>query len=95
MDEQEFDAYFNEERTWTTILSDGRLVPLIPDGTDKVVHYLDRHEYADLVKAVRMSESDQQVRVGYCLHPKIRKNHWDVAQLLPESERCAMFPNSH
>ncbi|KAK2156588.1 hypothetical protein LSH36_209g02031 [Paralvinella palmiformis] len=61
MNEQDFDAYFSEERTWMTVLSNGTLVPLIPDGVDKVVQYGDRHEYSELVKATRMSESDQQI----------------------------------
>ena len=61
MNEAEFDAYFSEDRTWTTILSNGTLVPLMPDGMEKVVHYLDRHEYSAMVKACRMSESDRQV----------------------------------
>jgi len=65
MNEQDFDAYFSEERTWMTVLSNGTLVPLIPDGVDKVVQYGDRHEYSELVKATRMSESDQQVGDNY------------------------------
>ena len=67
MDEESFMAYFGEERTWTTVLSNGHTVPLRPDGADSVVAYEDRHEYSQLVQAVRLSETDRQVGIYACL----------------------------
>ena len=62
MDEDAFDAYFEGERTWTTVLSDGTAVPLRPDGADMTVLYDEREEYCELVKETRMKESNEQVR---------------------------------
>jgi hypothetical protein len=61
MDQLEFEAYFSDERTWMTVLSDGTVVPLTSDSGDSIVQYEERQQYSALVKAVRMSESDKQV----------------------------------
>jgi hypothetical protein len=61
MDEETFMSFFGDERTWTTVLSDGTCVPLKPDGADEIVMHADRFEYSELVQQVRMSESDSQV----------------------------------
>lgn len=63
MDEETFKAFFGEERTWTTVLSDGSCVPLRPNGADEIVTYEERHEYSQLVQKHRMAESEAQVRV--------------------------------
>ena len=62
MDEEEFDAYFADSRTWTTTLSDGTTVHLKPEvGADVAVSYSDRLEYAKLVRETRMNECNEQV----------------------------------
>jgi len=61
MDEEAFSAYFGGERTWTTVLSDGTLVPLRPDGIDSLVLHEERLEYALAVQETRMNESKEQV----------------------------------
>ncbi len=63
MDEEEFDAYFADSRTWTTTLSDGSSVNLKPDlpDPDTVVSYTDRLEYSKLVQQTRMNECNKQV----------------------------------
>ena len=61
MDKEGYDAYFSEERVWTTVLSDGSTVPLKPDGADLSVRYEDRLEYCAIVKKLRMTEADKQV----------------------------------
>jgi len=61
MDEDSFDAYFSGERMWATVLSDGSLVQLRPDGVDVPVHYEERIDYALAVQHERMKEMDQQI----------------------------------
>lgn len=61
MDEEAFNAYFSDERTWTAVLSDGTVVPLKDDGQDTLVPYAERHEYCRLVQETRLGESDAQV----------------------------------
>ena len=63
MDEEEFDAYFADSRTWTTTLSCGTTVNLKPEiNSDITVSYNDRLEYAKLVQQTRMNECNEQVR---------------------------------
>ncbi len=62
MDEETFAAYFGTERTWSTLTSDGTVVPLRPDGTEESVTYGDRLEYSRLVQQTRMTESSEQVQ---------------------------------
>ncbi len=67
MDEDAFDAYFEGERTWTTVLSDGTAVSLRPDGADITVLYGERKEYCQLVMDIKMKESNEQVSTQvYC-----------------------------
>ena len=61
MDLQAFDVYFGSDRTWSLVLSNGRMVTLREDGENQAVEYEDRAEYATLVRQHRMGESDQQV----------------------------------
>ncbi|ELU04919.1 hypothetical protein CAPTEDRAFT_168000 [Capitella teleta] len=61
MDEDNFSAFFGEERTWTTVLSDGTCVSLKPNGTEENVAYADRQEYCSAVQVTRMAESEAQI----------------------------------
>lgn len=58
---EEYDSKYAESRTWTCTLSDGTLCTLKDGGSDKCVTFDERLEYCEMVKKVRMSESDKQV----------------------------------
>ena len=62
MDKETFDFKFGQELVYTTPLSDGRLVELIPGGSEVVVHYEDRVDFIRLVRKARLQESREQVR---------------------------------
>ncbi len=66
MDKETFDF----KLVYTTPLSDGRLVELIPGGSGVVVRYEDRMEFIRLVQKSRLEESREQV----ILHHKV---YWD------------------
>ncbi|KAK7159184.1 hypothetical protein R3I94_005498 [Phoxinus phoxinus] len=61
MDKDTFDFKFGQELVYTTPLSDGRLVELIPGGSGVVVRYEDRMEFIRLVQKSRLEESREQV----------------------------------
>ncbi|XP_063075071.1 E3 ubiquitin-protein ligase HECTD3 [Engraulis encrasicolus] len=61
MDRETFDFKFGQELVYTTPLSDGRLVELIPGGGDVVVHYENRMEFIRLVQKSRLEESREQI----------------------------------
>lgn len=61
MDKETFDFKFGQELVYTTPLSDGRLVELIPGGSGVVVQYEDRMEFIRLVQKARLEESREQV----------------------------------
>ena len=65
MDQETFDFKFGEELVYTTLLSDGRLVELLPGGSNQVVRYQDRREFIHLVQKARLEESRHQVRRGF------------------------------
>ena len=76
MSEEEFEAYFENARTWTTVLSNGQMVALSPDiPVEDIVMYEDREKYCQLVQQARMSESDAQIDA-------IRKG---LQQVLPQA----------
>ena len=56
--EEQFDA---EEETFTTRLSDGTLIELVPEGIDKKVTFKERFDYLEKMLKVRLSESDWQI----------------------------------
>lgn len=62
MDKDTFDFKFGQELVYTTPLSDGRLVELIPGGSGVVVRYEDRMEFIRLVQKSRLDESREQVK---------------------------------
>lgn len=61
MDQETFEFRFGEELVYTTLLSDGQMVELIPGGSNVAVHYEDRSEFVRLVQKARLEESKQQV----------------------------------
>ena len=69
MSREKFDDAFAGALNFTTVRSGGEVVPLVADGTEKLVAYDDRLEYCRLVKEKRMSENTRQVdalRRGFC-----------------------------
>lgn len=61
MDKETFDFKFGQELVYTTPLSDGRLVELIPGGSGVVVRYEDRVEFIRLVQKARLEENREQI----------------------------------
>lgn len=61
MDKDTFEFKFGNELTYTTVLSDQRMVELIPNGSSTVVRYEDRKEFIRLVQKARLEESKEQV----------------------------------
>lgn len=63
MDRETFEFRFGEELVYTTMLSDGQMVDLVPGGSNVAVRYEDRSEFIHLVQKARLEESKQQVRL--------------------------------
>ncbi|KGL74229.1 E3 ubiquitin-protein ligase HECTD3, partial [Tinamus guttatus] len=61
VDREAFDFMFGRELTYTTVLSDQRMVELIPNGSSTVVRYEDRKEFIRLVQKARLEESKEQI----------------------------------
>ncbi|XP_053503338.1 E3 ubiquitin-protein ligase HECTD3 isoform X2 [Ictalurus furcatus] len=61
MDKATFEFKFGQELVYSTPLSDGRLVELIPGGSSVVVHYEERMEFIRLVQKARLEESREQI----------------------------------
>ncbi|XP_053738800.1 E3 ubiquitin-protein ligase HECTD3 [Synchiropus splendidus] len=61
MDQNTFELRFGEELVYTTLLSDGQMVELIPGGSSVTVGYEDRKEFIRLVQKARLEESKQQI----------------------------------
>ncbi|NXY26034.1 HECD3 ligase, partial [Atrichornis clamosus] len=61
MDKDTFEFKFGNELTYTTVLSDQRVVELIPNGSNTVVRYEDRKEFIRLVQQARLEESKEQI----------------------------------
>lgn len=61
MDQETFEFRFGEELVYTTLLTDGSMVELIPGGSNVSVRYEDRSEFIRLVQKARMEESKQQI----------------------------------
>ncbi|CAG5896412.1 unnamed protein product [Menidia menidia] len=61
MDKETFDFRFGEELVYTTLLTDGQMVELIPGGSNVAVCYEDRSEFIRLVQKARLEESRQQI----------------------------------
>uniref|UniRef100_A0A8C0HHF1 E3 ubiquitin-protein ligase HECTD3 n=1 Tax=Buteo japonicus TaxID=224669 RepID=A0A8C0HHF1_9AVES len=61
VDREAFEFMFGRELTYTTVLSDQRMVELIPNGSSTVVRYEDRKEFIRLVQRARLEESKEQI----------------------------------
>ncbi|XP_046882909.1 E3 ubiquitin-protein ligase HECTD3-like [Hypomesus transpacificus] len=61
MDQETFEFKFGQELVYTTLLSDGQLVDLIPGGSSVVVRYEDRREFIRLVQKSRLEECKPQI----------------------------------
>lgn len=66
MDQETYEFRFGEELVYTTLLSDGQMVELIPGGSNVAVRYEDRSEFVRLVQKARLEESKQQVGLQCC-----------------------------
>ncbi|XP_064003765.1 E3 ubiquitin-protein ligase HECTD3-like isoform X2 [Pogoniulus pusillus] len=60
VDREAFEFMFGRELTYTTVLSDQRVVDLIPNGSSTVVRYEDRKEFIRLVQKARLEENKDQ-----------------------------------
>uniref|UniRef100_F7DDS2 HECT domain-containing protein n=1 Tax=Monodelphis domestica TaxID=13616 RepID=F7DDS2_MONDO len=61
MDKETFEFKFGQELTYTTVLSDQRMVELVPGGAATAVCYEDRGRFIRLVQQARLEESKEQV----------------------------------
>ncbi|KAG8437018.1 hypothetical protein GDO86_007920 [Hymenochirus boettgeri] len=61
MDKETFEFKFGGELTYTTVLSDQRMVELVPGGSNISVRYEDRMEFIKMVQRARMEESKEQI----------------------------------
>ncbi|XP_049602733.1 E3 ubiquitin-protein ligase HECTD3 isoform X1 [Syngnathus scovelli] len=61
MDRETFEFRFGEELVYTTLLSDGQMVELVPGGGNVAVRYEDRRDFIRLVQKARLEESKQQI----------------------------------
>ncbi|XP_075877887.1 E3 ubiquitin-protein ligase HECTD3 isoform X1 [Nelusetta ayraudi] len=61
MDRETFEFRFGEELVYTTMLSDGQMVDLVPGGSNVAVRYEDRSEFIRLVQKARLEESKQPI----------------------------------
>ena len=69
MSKEKFNDAFAGALNYTTVISGGETIPLLEDGSEKLVAYEDRLEYCRLVKEKRMMETTKQVnalRKGFC-----------------------------
>lgn len=64
VDREGFEFMFGRELTYTTMLSDQRMVELIPNGSNTAVRYEDRKEFIRLVQKARLEESKEQVTLS-------------------------------
>ncbi|XP_069594098.1 E3 ubiquitin-protein ligase HECTD3 [Ranitomeya imitator] len=62
MDKDTFEFKFGGELTYTTVLSDQRMVELVPGGSNISVRYEDRLEFIQMVQKARLEESKEQTK---------------------------------
>ena len=64
MSREVFEASFEGALKFTTVLSNGKTISLVPgeDGDKKLVSFDSRNEYCKLVKESRMNESKEQIK---------------------------------
>lgn len=63
MDKETFEFRFGDELVYTTPLTGGQVVELVPGGSNVSVRYEDRKEFIRLVEKARLEESKQQARL--------------------------------
>lgn len=68
LDEDSYQSNYGNECTFSTVLSDGRRVELLPGGEGRVVKPEERQEYASLVRRTRMTEFTKQVEYFWTVH---------------------------
>lgn len=61
-DEETYRSNYANECTFSTVLSGGRRVDLLPGGESRVVKPDERQEYACLLRRARMTEFTTQVQ---------------------------------
>lgn len=61
MSREKFEESFRGVLKFTTVLSNGETISLVPQGTDKLVTYDNRLEYCKMVKEQRLNENKLQV----------------------------------
>lgn len=61
MSREKFEGSFKGMLKFTTVLSNGETISLVPDGADKLVTYDNRLEYCEMVKEQRLNENKLQV----------------------------------
>ncbi|XP_056389086.1 E3 ubiquitin-protein ligase HECTD3 [Hyla sarda] len=61
MDKETFEFKFGGELTYTTVLSDQKMVELIPGGSNISVRYEDRMEFIRMVQKARLEENKEQI----------------------------------
>ncbi|KAM4722366.1 E3 ubiquitin-protein ligase HECTD3 [Rhinophrynus dorsalis] len=61
MDKDTFEFKFGGELTYTTVLSDQKMVELVPGGSNISVLYEDRVEFIKMVQRARLEESKEQI----------------------------------
>lgn len=61
MKREKFENSFEGALKFTTVLSDGETVPLLPGGAEELVTYDNRSRYCSMVKEQRMNESKTQI----------------------------------
>ncbi|XP_069050124.1 E3 ubiquitin-protein ligase HECTD3 [Lepisosteus oculatus] len=61
MDKETFEFKFGQELTYTTLLSDGRMVELVSGGGSTAVTFEDRREFIRLVQKARLEENREQI----------------------------------
>lgn len=61
MKREKFEDSFEGALKFTTVLSDGETVPLVPGGGEELVTYDNRSKYCKMVKEQRMNENKMQI----------------------------------
>ncbi len=61
MNQNTFEESFEGALKFTTVLSNGETVDLVPGGAERLVTYDNRIDYCKLVKEVRMNENQMQI----------------------------------
>ncbi|KAM4641143.1 E3 ubiquitin-protein ligase HECTD3 isoform 2-T3 [Discoglossus pictus] len=61
MDKETFEFKFEGELTYTTVLSDQKMIDLVPGGSNISVRYEDRVEFIQMVQRARLEESKEQI----------------------------------